>query len=122
MDEYRSAAIEVQDAMEMLGKWKSEKREIGVIFWGRAANVYTVGTLKSITARRIEIQGQGARATFSLAGASFRFGPMHTWPQWPSPPIVMLSALRAEFESGEYLALAEGLTPTPTVGAPALPE
>jgi hypothetical protein len=36
---------------------------------------------------------------------------MRTWPQWPYPPIVELTALRAEFTNGDCLILAEGLTP-----------
>jgi hypothetical protein len=105
----------------MLDQWKIRGQEIGRIFWGRSANLCTLGVLKTSRDGRIQFHGSTARASFNLAGATFRYGPMQTWPNWPSPPIVDVTALRVEFENGDYLALAEGLTPPP-VSSPALPE
>ena len=105
----------------MMHRWRNHRHEIGVIFWGRSANVYTLGLIESASHGRIELTGSGARASFNLTGASFRFGPMQTWPRWPSPPIVEVNALRVEFENGDYLALAEGLAPPP-ISSPSLPQ
>jgi hypothetical protein len=70
-----------------------------------------MGTVTSLKNGRLELKGDLARASFNLTGASYKYGPMQTWPRWPSPPIVEVNALRAEFANGDYLALAEGLTP-----------
>jgi hypothetical protein len=113
MDDYTGMPIETHQAWEMLHRWKSHRQEIGVIFWGRSVNVYTLGLIESASNGRIQLTASGARASFNLAGASFKYGPMQTWPRWPSPPIIEVNALRAEFENGDYLALAESLTPTP---------
>lgn len=104
----------------MLAGWKSRRNESGIVFWGRSASVYTLGLVESASNGRIQIRGDGARVSFNLAGASFKYGPMQTWPRWPSPPIIEVNALRAEFEDGDYLALAEGLTPPP-LSSPSLP-
>lgn len=82
-----------------------------MIFWGRSANLYTMGTVTLVKNGRIELKGKLARASFNLSEARFKYGPMQMWPHWPSPPIVEVNALRAEFGNGDYLALAERLTP-----------
>jgi len=120
MNDYSGTAIETHQAWEILDRWRSRHQEIGVIFWGRSANMYTLGVLESATNGRVQLRGEGARASFNLTGVSFKYGPMQTWPRWPSPPIVQVTALRAEFENGDYLALAEGLTPPP-ISTPLLP-
>lgn len=106
-----------EDSLCALRKYSNE---IGIIFWSRSANLYTLGLLQSARNGHIHIQGDGARASFNLVGARFKYGPMQTWPRWPSPPIIEVNALRAEFDNGDYLALAEGLTPPP-VSTPSLP-
>lgn len=105
--------IDVQDAWNILSRWKNRQQEIGVIFWGRSGNLNTLGHVEEASKGRIQLRGEGARASFTLTGASFRYGPMPTWPRWPSPPIVEVRALRAVFDNGDYLALAEGLTAPP---------
>jgi hypothetical protein len=121
MDRYSGTPIEAQEAWQMFDRWKNRRQDIGVIFWGRSANLYTMGTVASLTNGRLEIKGALARASFNLTGASFKYGPMQTWPRWPSPPIVEVNALRAEFANGDYLALAEGLTPD-SISSPMLTE
>jgi hypothetical protein len=113
MKEYSGTPIEAHEAWRMFDRWKNGGQEIGVIFWGRSANLYTLAIVESAKNGRIHLKGGEARASFNLAGAVFKYGPMQTWPRWPSPPIVEVTALRAEFENGDYLALAEGLTPPP---------
>lgn len=121
MEEYSGKPIETHQAWDILNRWMSCRQEIGVIFWGRAANMYTLGLVEPAGHGRIQFRGERARATFNLTGARFKYGPMQTWPRWPSPPIVEVTALRAEFENGDHLALAEGLTPPP-ISSPSLPE
>ena len=120
MEDYSGTPIETHQAWEILDRWMSGRKEIGIIFWGRSANVYALGLVESATNGRIQLRGDGARASFNLVGASFKYGPMQTWPRWPSPPIVEVNALRAVFENGDYVALAEGLTPPP-ISSPSLP-
>lgn len=120
MEDYSGTPIEAHQAWQMLDRWKSGRNEIGVIFWGRSANIYALGLVESANNGRIHLRGDSARTSFNLIGASFKYGPMQTWPRWPSPPIIEVNALRAEFENGDYLALAEGLTPAP-MASPSLP-
>lgn len=120
MEDYSGTPIEPHQAWEIFDRWKNGRNEIGIIFWGRSANVYTLGLIESASNGRIQLRGDGARASFNLVGASFKYGPMQTWPRWPAPPIIEVNALRAEFENGDYLALAEGLTPPP-ISSPSLP-
>ena len=77
-------------------------------------------TVASLANGQLEIKGAFARASFNLTGASFQYGPMQTWPRWPSPLIVEVNALRAEFANGDYLALAEGVAPD-SISSPMLP-
>jgi hypothetical protein len=121
MDKYSGTSIEAQEAWQIFDQWKNRGQDIGVIFWGSSANLYTMGTVTSLKNGRLELKGDRARASFNLTGASFKYGPMQTWPRWPSPPIVEVNALRAEFANGDYLALAEGLTPD-SISSPMLPE
>ena len=93
---------------------------IGIIFWSRSGNVYTRGVVESVNKGRVQFRGEGALASFQLTGVNFKYGPMQTWPRWPSPPIVEVNALRAEFENGDYLVMAHGLTPAQVQG-PSLP-
>jgi hypothetical protein len=120
MQEDFGAPMETHTAWGMLDGWKASGREIGVVFWGSSGSLYTLGCVESAAGGRLSIRGQGARASFNLSRASFKYGPMRMWPRWPSPPIVEVNALRAEFENGDYLALAEGLT-APPVSSPSLP-
>lgn len=121
MDKHSGTSIEAHEAWRIFDQWKNRGQEIGMIFWGRSANLYTMGTVTSLKNGRLELKGDLARASFNLTGASFKYGPMQTWPRWPSPPIVEMNALRAEFANGDYLALAEGLTPG-SISSPMLPE
>lgn len=121
MNDYSGTPIETQQAWQMLDQWRGRGQGIGVIFWGRSANLFTMGVVASLKNGRVEVKGESARATFSLADAQFKYGPMQTWPRWPSPPIIEINALRAEFPNGDYLALAEGLTPQ-AIASPLLPE
>jgi hypothetical protein len=121
MRDYSGTPIEIQEAWQILHRWKSAGQEIGLIFWGRSGNVYTLGLIESASNGHVEVRGEGARASFNLVGAAFKYGPMQTWPRWPLPPIVEVTALRAEFANGDYLALAEGLTP-PRISPMPLPQ
>src|SRR3954469_12461834 len=96
MDKYEGTSIETHEAWQIFDHWKNDAREIGVIFWGHSTNLYTMGTVQSLKNARLEIKGEFARATFNLSGANFKYGPMQTWPNWPSPPIVEVNAVRAE--------------------------
>ncbi len=121
MQDYSGTPLEPNEAWTIFDRWKSSGQKIGIIFWGRTANVYAMGILQNTRNGRIEFTANGTRSTFNLNGATFKYGPMQTWPKWPSPPVVEVLALRAEFEHGEYLALAEGLMPS-AMPLPSLPE
>lgn len=121
MDNYSGTSIEVQEAWQIFDRWKNGGQDIGVIFWGRSANLYTMGIVASLKNGRLDLKGHLARASFNLTSANFKYGPIQTWPHWPLPPIVEVNAVRAEFSNGDYLALAEGLTPD-SIPSPMLPE
>ena len=85
MDDYLGAPIEAHRAWSMFDLWKSRGQEIGVIFWGLPASLYTLAIIESANNGRLQLKGEAARASFNLVGASFRYGPMQTWPSWPIP-------------------------------------
>ena len=105
------APIQPDEAWRILDRWRTAKSDVGLIFWGRSGNVYTKAAIRSARNGRLELAGGGCRALFNLAGATFRYGPMQFWPRWPTPQTVELIALRAQFDNGDYLALAQDLPP-----------
>jgi hypothetical protein len=121
MENYLGTPIEPNEAWQIFDRWKSTGQQIGVIFWGRSGNMYTLGKVGGAKNGRLHLTSETARASFNLVGATFSYGPMQTWPRWPSPPIVEVNALSAILPGGDYLALAEGLRPESISGA-LLPE
>jgi hypothetical protein len=110
MKDFSGSPIEPQVAWQLLDQWKSSRHEIGIIFWGRMASLYAIAVVDSTKYGRVRFLGDTAGTSFNLKDATFKYGPMQTWPRWPSPPIVEVNALRAEFSNGDYLVLAAGLT------------
>ena len=109
---YAGNPIGTDDAWRTFDGWKRKGREIGVIFYGSSGNsLYTMGVIESARGGTLRLKGDSARASFNLARASFVYGPVQTWPRWPSPPIVEVIAVQAQLENGDWLALAEGLRP-----------
>src|SRR5262244_1841173 len=97
MEKYSGTPIEAHEAWQMFERWKNRGQDIGVIFCGRSANVYTIGTVASLANGRLEINGAFARASFNLTGASFKYGPMETGtsPQKGAPEITSLGNYRS---------------------------
>ena len=116
----RKNSIKADEAWGMLDRWKTSGQEIGVVFWSRSGNVYALGSVESVRNGRFQLRSESARASFNLIGAEFRYGPMQTWPRWPSPPVVEVMALTAELPGGDYLAIASGLRPE-SIGGLSLP-
>ena len=112
MTDYAGAPIQADQAWRTFGDWKSSGREIGVIFYGcSGTSLYTMGFVESARNGKLLLKGATVRASFNLTRASFTYGPVQTWPKWPSPPIVEVIAVQAQLENGDWLALAEGLRP-----------
>ena len=111
MRDYSGTPLDANQAWTMLDRWKIRGQEIGLIFWGRSANLYTFGVLKTARDGRIQFHSSTARASFKLAGAAFKYGPMQTWPRWPNPPIVEVIALQAYTATGTWIIMAEGVRP-----------
>ena len=121
MTDYTGTPIPPDQAWRTFGDWKSSGREIGVIFYGCSGSLYTMGFVQSARNGKLQLESDTARASFNLARASFTYGPVQTWPKWPSPPIVEVIAVQAQLENGDWLALAEGLRPE-SLPSRALPE
>lgn len=51
MDKYSGTPTEAHEAWQMFDR-KNRGQDIGVIFWGRSANVYTMGTNCCILGKR----------------------------------------------------------------------
>jgi hypothetical protein len=80
-----------------------------------------MGLVESARNGKLLLKGDMVRASFNLTRANFTYGPVQTWPKWPSPPIVEVIAVQAQLENGDWLALAEGLRPE-SLPPRALPE
>ncbi len=114
--------IPPEQAGRTFGDWKSSGHEVGVIFYGASGmSLYTMAFVDSVRDGRLLLKGDAVRASFNLRGANFTYGPVQTWPKWPSPPIVEVIAVQAQLENGDWLALAEGLRPE-SLPPRALPE
>lgn len=112
MKDYTGAPIPSDQAWRIFDDWKSRGREIGVIFHGcSGVSVYTMGFVASARNGALRLQSDSAAASFNLTLASFRYGPFLTWPNWPNPPIVEMTAIRAGLANGDCLILADGLRP-----------
>ena len=104
--------IQQDQAWRTFDDWKRHRREIAVIFYGHEGNsLYTIGVMDAASNGKISLKSVTARASFNLSTANFTYGPVQTWPRWPSPPIVELMAIQAQLANGDWLALAEGLRP-----------
>ena len=93
-----------------------------MIFYGASGtSLYTMGFVESARNGKLLLKSDTVRASFNLTQANFTYGPVQTWPKWPSPPIVEVIAVQAQLENGDWLALAEGLRPE-SLPPRALPE
>lgn len=122
MTDYRGTPIPTDQAWRTFSDWKGNGREIGVIFYGGSGtSLYTMGFIESARNGRLLLKGDLVRASFNLTRANFSYGPVPTWPKWPSPPIVEVVAVQARLENGDRVVLAEGLRPE-SLPPRALPE
>lgn len=122
MTDYTGTPIPSDQAWRTFDDWHSNRREVGVIFYGcSGVSLYTMGFVAAARNGTLQLQSDSAKASFNLALANFRYGPFLTWPNWPYPPIVEMTAIRARMENGDCLILAAGLRPN-AVPARALPE
>ena len=112
MTAYTGTPIPTDQAWRIFDDWKSSGREIGVIFYGSSgSSLYTMGFVESARHGKLLLKSDTVSASFNLTRANFTYGPVQTWPRWPSPPIVDVIAVQAQLENGDRLALAEGLRP-----------
>lgn len=122
MTDYTGRPIPIDQAWRTFDDWKNSGREIGVIFYGSSgSSLYTMCFVESARNGKLLLKSDTVRASFNLTLANFVYGPVQTWPQWPSPPIVEVIAIQAHLENGDWLALAEGLRPE-SLPSRALPE
>ena len=122
MPDHRGTPIPTDQAWRTSSDWKVNGREIGVIFYGGSGtSLYTMGFIESASNGKLLLKSDTVRASFNLTRATFTYGPVQTWPKWPSPPIVEVIAVQAQLENGDWLALAEGLRPE-SLPPRALPE
>jgi hypothetical protein len=112
MPDYTGAPIPTDQVWRIFNGWEDSRRKIGVIFYGGSGtSLYTMGFVESARNGKLLLMGSKLRASFDLKQAKFTYGPLQTWPKWPSPPIVEVIAVRAQLENGAWLVLAEGLHP-----------
>jgi hypothetical protein len=109
---YTGTPIPTDQAWRTFSDWECKACEVGVIFYGGSGtSLYTMGFIQSARNGRLLVKGDTVRASFNLTHATFAYGPVQTWPKWPSPPIVEILAVQARLENGDWLALADGLQP-----------
>ena len=93
MADYTGTPIPAGQAWRIFGAWKSSGREVGAIFCGcSGTNILTMGFVESMRNGTLLLKSDTARASFNLALAIFTYGPFPTWPKWPYPPIVEMTA------------------------------
>ena len=92
-----------------------------IFYAASGTSVYTMGFVELARNGKLLMKGDTVRLSFNLTQANFAYGPVQTWPKWPSPPIVEVIAIQAQLTNGDWLALAEGLRPE-SLPPRALPE
>ena len=98
-------------AWRMISDWKTNAKEIGVLFVSQFGTLRALATVTSAVNGTIQLSTDAATASFNLREATFMYRPMQTWPRWPYPPIVEVMALHALLRHGTWLCIAEGLKP-----------
>jgi hypothetical protein len=98
-------------AWRMIDDWKTNAKEIGVLFVSQLGTLRALATVTSAINGAILLSMEAATASFNLREATFMYGPMQTWPRWPYPPIVEVMALHVLLPHGTWLCIAEGLKP-----------
>jgi hypothetical protein len=112
MADYTGTPIPSDQAWRIFSAWKSSRREIGAIFYGcSGTSILTMGFVEPTCNGALLVKNDTARASFNLTLANFTYGPFPTWPKWPYPPIVEMTAVRARMENGDWLILVDGLRP-----------
>jgi hypothetical protein len=103
--------LEQHEAWRMFDEWRAQSREIGILFHGASGSVTTSGTVTEARMGRLQLNSQTAEVSFRLKGATFTYGPVQMFPNWPNPPAVEVIAVQAWFANGDWLALAEKFRP-----------
>src|SRR6266849_8162004 len=70
-----------------------------------------MGFVESASNGKLLLKSDTVRASFNLTQANFTYGPVQTWPKWPSPPIVEVIAVQAQLENGDWLASQKAFDP-----------
>ena len=97
----------------MFEDWRSDRREIGLLFCGRSGGTAfcAMCTVKAVRNGIVQMQGSGLAASLNLKQARFTYGPMQVFPNWPAPPPVDVLAMQAYLATGDWVVLAEGYLP-----------
>ncbi len=119
--EVHGTPIPPEQAWRTFEEWRSEGKEIGIFFAHRAGMISTLANIHSARNGILQLDSDGAKATFRLNDAKFTYGPVPMYPRWPSPPVVEVQAIQAYLVTGDWLVLAEGLVPGSLSGPLALP-
>jgi hypothetical protein len=61
----------------------------------------------------LQLDSDGAKATFRLINAKLTYGPVPMYPRWPAPSVVEVQAIQAYLAAGDWLVLAVGLCRAP---------
>lgn len=102
-----------EDAWRLFDDWRSQGKEIGVLFCGRSGTV-ALSSLCQVRAARnglLQLKGEGAGASLNLKDSKFTYGPMQVFPRWPAPPPMEILAVQVFLATGDWLVLAEGYVP-----------
>lgn len=99
------------EAWRMFDRWKAGAKQVGVIFYGKSGTFCTMGVIASAHNGRLQFSAETAGASFDLKSAEFLYGPVQMFPRWPLPPPVEVNAIQAYLKTGDWLVLAEGITP-----------
>ena len=105
------AELPRDQAWQVISDWKTNAKEIGVLFVSQLHTLRALATVTSAANGTIQLATGSATASFNLREATFTYGPMQTWPRWPYPPIMEVMALHALLPRGTWLCLAEDLKP-----------
>jgi hypothetical protein len=111
--EISETPVSSEEAWRVLDDWKAKRKEIGMLYCRRSgtAVISAMCRVRRLRNGLLQMRGDGAGASLNLRMATFSYGPMKVWPNWPSGPIAEVLALQAYLPGGDWLVLAEGYMP-----------
>lgn len=94
-----------ESAFALLDRWRDMRADLGLIYVSVRKQIYARTTVRSRTARSLELRGEKALARIALNGVEYSYGPLQIFPRWPLGPMETVTALEVHWPEEAWLWL-----------------